>query len=250
MRSNIIYNWSKYTKKSDLKYQKALVTGDTKDLFDHNILKDGHIEVKFIEDLVNVFFSYKILKNNALDVCCGVGYMTQVLKSMGFKTIGFDINKDAISIAKLSDPKGKYYNCDAVYPDAEILNQKYDLIMIREAHPLSRIRNDNFQNKFIQKYLKLLNPGGVCVISHARKGGGMFYPSLSFKNLKKYLVNKKYKSTGPHFIFFYKHFKIESPSKLKILILSVLSKIFSIITSMRHIEFFIIQAPKNFKKNC
>jgi ubiquinone/menaquinone biosynthesis C-methylase UbiE len=35
-----------------------------------------------------------------LDIGCGVGYSTELLKELGFDVVGFDVNKDMIKIAK------------------------------------------------------------------------------------------------------------------------------------------------------
>ena len=107
-------------------------------------------------------------KGKALDVCCGIGEISRYLTTIGFDTVGFDLSEDAIKIAKKIEPDGNFHICDATDLNNKISSQKYDLILIREAHPFTRIHDDKFQVKLISTYLDLLQPDGILVIAQAR----------------------------------------------------------------------------------
>jgi SAM-dependent methyltransferase len=59
----------------------------------------------------------KIISENtqgkiALDFGCGTGRSTRFLQTLGFNTIGIDISKEMITIAKQLDPVGEYHRID------------------------------------------------------------------------------------------------------------------------------------------
>ena len=237
------YDWKRYTNKSDERYRKALKDGVTKRLESHNILRDGDIEIQFIFDVIRAFSGKKISKKNALDVCCGAGYMSRCLEDQGYSVVGFDLNEDAIAIAQEnSDTKGIYVVNDASNPTAkEIVDKKYDLIFIREAHPFSRIEDYEFQKEVLDHYTKLLNRGGVMVIAHARQGGGMSFSSVSFPKIGDYLSGKGYLIVGPLYLFLYKHLSLKHPGRFVISLQSFLFKILSrLFWRRRWIEFFFV----------
>jgi SAM-dependent methyltransferase len=78
-------------------------------------------------DLPTIFQKY-VNGKKALDFGCGTGRSTHFLKKHGFETIGIDISKEMINIAKKNDPAGEYYLIkDGEY---DILKPcKYDLIL-------------------------------------------------------------------------------------------------------------------------
>ncbi len=50
----------------------------------------------------------------ALDIACGSGYGTDLLRRAGYRAVGIDIDRKAIAYAKKKYPKNKYITCDVV----------------------------------------------------------------------------------------------------------------------------------------
>ena len=120
------------------------------------------------------------------------------------------------------------------------MGHKYDLIMAREVHCFSRIKDELFQENLVKVYLELLNPGGILVIAHSRIGADTKYPSISFNSLARALDCSKYSTAGPHFMFLYKHLKLFFPLRYVISIQSAVTRILATLSGRRWIEFFII----------
>lgn len=53
-------------------------------------------------------FEQHVKGPRALDFGCGTGRSTRFLKNLGFTTIGLDISREMIAIARQRDPKGEY----------------------------------------------------------------------------------------------------------------------------------------------
>lgn len=104
--------------------------------------------------LVN-FLPNKI--NNAIDIGCGTGLNTSLLKSFSNNVAALESSDVAINFVKKSNPelsiiKGKF-------PDF-YSNEKYDLITLFDV--LEHIKDDSYSLKRIEE---LLNPGGVALIT-------------------------------------------------------------------------------------
>jgi len=56
---------------------------------------------------IELFRKYNVT-GHALDFGCGVGYSTNFLKSIGFNSVGVDINPNMIELARKSDRTGTY----------------------------------------------------------------------------------------------------------------------------------------------
>ena len=66
----------------------------------------------------------------AIDLACGSGYGTDILRQEGYKVVGIDIDRDAISFAKEHYSLNKYIVCDM----SEYVPQSYfDLVVMFEA---------------------------------------------------------------------------------------------------------------------
>ncbi|MEP5594300.1 MAG: class I SAM-dependent methyltransferase, partial [Flavobacteriaceae bacterium] len=154
------HNWSQFTHKSDRRYEDALTTGETESLKTHNILDDGQLEIEFIQDVITAYFGNKLSGGAALDICCGAGYMSRCLRDFNFQTTGIELNEHAVKLAQRLDPAGQYIVSDVTELPTGVTSQRFDLILIREAHPLSRVADEIFHKKLISQYLELLSPGG------------------------------------------------------------------------------------------
>jgi len=117
---------------------------------------------------------------------------------------------------------------------------KYDLILAREVHCFSRIKDEMHQNDLVNTYLDILNTGSALIIADSRMGIDTKFPSISYKSLIESLDNRGYKFAGPLFMFLYKHLKISLSTKFYIMLQSKTSNILAFITGGRWIEFFII----------
>lgn len=115
------------------------------------------------------FATATLAKKNALalDMACGTGYGTEILRKAGFKAIGVDIAYEAIDFARRQYVANEYIRQSAV----EFNYGKYDLVTFFEA-------------------LEHLSFGeGVTVleaISHSLKPDGMFLMSIPRDINKKY----------------------------------------------------------------
>lgn len=232
--------WRKFTKLSDDCYRKVLENNDIVELRNHNILQDGEIEYAFIADLARLYARKKLGPGSALDVCCGAGYMSNCLKNLGYHVRAFDINLDAVTIAKQTYPDIDFFVDDAASPSTLVSEAKYDFILIREAHPFSRVCDRDFQMKLVSKYLSMLKTDGVIAIGHARRGSTTNYDSVSFSQIRSYLKPSRAVIYGPYFMFAYKHLNLIRSTKLLIRLSSLLSSILQKVTGARWIEYTII----------
>ena len=230
--------------KSDARYKEALLTGDIAPLASHNLLQGIDVEFRFLENLLARAFDIKLSRADILDVCCGIGELSRYFKSLDMKSVGFDLNEDAIKLAKSIDPDGTYYVSDATNVCEEIRAQTYDLIMIREAHPFTRIHDDEFQLRLTEDYLSMLKPGGALVIAHAG-GKTVEEPSVSLPVLCQHFSAKNYKFVGPYMLYLYKHLSFKYPPLWVIKVLSFLSYKLSDMLNLRLISYFVLQKPLN-----
>ncbi len=234
------YDWKEFTAQSDRRYSDARQTGNVGELAAHNILSSGDVELRFIADVVRSHGHRDLPKGLALDVCCGSGYMSSCLAGQGYRVKAFDMNADAVQLAGRSYPDIDFRVDDAASPSSAITAERYDLILIREAHPFSRVCDDEFQRSLLRDYIALLKPNGVLAIGHARRGGGMSYPSISYAAMKNAISDAGAFVYGPYFMFGYKHLKLASASKFIISVSSLASNVASRVMGSRWIEYVVI----------
>ena len=98
--------------------------------------------------------------NNVVDLSCGLG---NILFHIDYcNSLGFEINKNIVDIAKFISPNINIQNTDSINQDYK---EKFDAIISH--FPFGKIqidgRKDDIENIFIQKSIQLLNKNGVLI---------------------------------------------------------------------------------------
>ena len=100
----------------------------------------------------------------ALDLGCGAGRSTRLLKRMGFDCIGVDIAAPMLARARLADPEGDY----RLVPDGDLSSlddRTFDLVLAM--FPLDNVVTVEAKVALLRAPGRLLRPHGriVCVVS-------------------------------------------------------------------------------------
>lgn len=103
------------------------------------------------------FTSQFVKDKNVLDIACGVGYGSQLLKEAGAKVDGVDISKDAIDYARINYP-GINFFVSGVTNYAP--NKNYDVIVSHVT--IEQIRDYRIA---LENFYKWLIPNGLLIIS-------------------------------------------------------------------------------------
>lgn len=107
-----------------------------------------------------------------LELGCGVGLSSPLLATLGDIT-AIDYSREAIKTARglFGDSKGmKFVEGDALMPNIipELQERRFDLILAREFHPLTRYVTDiSRPYDIVAEYYSRLAPRGVMIIEHA-----------------------------------------------------------------------------------
>ena len=178
--------------------------------------KESFLVTYFLENLGLLEGLSHVNRISTLEPGCGVGFFTRYLECFSKRVYAFDKSEAAVSMSK--EYNSEYSNIEHFVGDGiavasidEIKDKKFDLIYLREFHPLSRNFFDSSEKSLLllDDYIKLLGSGGVAIIQHAETKEN----SLKFSE-----VEKKHNTIGvyhPHIliicllIFRYK-FKISS----------------------------------------
>ncbi|KQX35648.1 hypothetical protein ASD04_12720 [Devosia sp. Root436] len=232
-------DWTQFTHRSDVRYRQALAGEQTEELVRHNIRSGGDRELRMMMDVASLYFDDVPSRGRALDVCCGAGYMTDCLRQFGFDTLGCDLNADAIALAQRHFPANSYIVGDASRPASFAAPDSFDLILAREAHPMSRINDAAIQDEMMDGYIASLKPGGIMIIAHAQTGGGMDYPSIDFRRAAARLQGVT--AVGP----FMPHLVKRVPPWLRttaaVPLLSMAARLYQRLTNNRLIEVFYLR---------
>lgn len=94
---------------------------------------------------------------NVLDIACGVGYGSNILKEAGTRVDGVDISEEAIDYAKTNYPDINFTVADAV---KYVPNKKYDVIVSHVT--IEQIKDYRI---VLENFYKWLIPGGLLIIS-------------------------------------------------------------------------------------
>ena len=103
------------------------------------------------------------MKNpSILEVGSGLGYLTYSLNKAGYKTLGLDISREAVSKAK--DRYGDFYEAGDLFIFSKEHPKRYDCIIMTEL--LEHIENPK---GFIEVTLSMLKDGGSLIITTPNK---------------------------------------------------------------------------------
>lgn len=234
--------WKKYCLKSDKAY-KEFLKGDDSLMANHNSRKGGEQEINFVLELCRLGLG-RAPGGKVLDVACGGGYMTDCFARMGFSATGFDMSEDAIAIAKREYPECQFFVGNGADPLSILPPHEFDVVHIREFHPFTRLDDFDFQKAVISGYLQVLKPGGMLIISHARRGGNLDFKSLDFRRLGEYLREEGgCRTFGPCFFFLFKHLRVRPRNRMVLSMLSSASNFLGWMANQRWAEFYVIMNP-------
>ncbi len=164
-----------------------------------------------------------VLKNDKLDrklkilePGCGVGSFSVILSLFG-KVYSFDYSSEAIRTAKElfgDDGHITFFEGDGARPTAvpELKGEKFDFILMREFHPLTRnILGNPSPIEVVRDYHGMLKEGGVILIEHSLNIGiwrcseHIFQTSLIVKELGAAIFNTISLDLILRFRFIFKH---------------------------------------------
>lgn len=152
----------------------------------------------YYEHLVRYFFASQIAKKKTvLDLGCGTGYGSYILKNIGDaqKVIGIDISKDAIDYAKKYYGKSADFHIDNILSLKSISNNSIDIVTTFEV-----LEHTNKHDQMFKEIKRVLKDSGIIIISTPNiltypPGNTYHLKELSpvkFENiLKKYFKNTK-----------------------------------------------------------
>jgi len=132
-------------------------------------------------------FTYRILlltiekylkpNSNVIDLGCGVGTLDFYIASRNCSVVGIDVSKNAIKKAKESaQVLGLQKKMEFVAEEAETYKsiKKYDLILMTEI--IEHVVDDN---KLLIRFHRLLNNGGILILSTRSSNAPLFKLGLS-----------------------------------------------------------------------
>ena len=132
-----------------------------------------------------------------LDLACGAGYGSAIIKNFGAKeVVGVDISLEAVEFARNNYSNEKLSFFELNYKDITSLNKKFDLIV-----SLETIEHVPDQDDFLKKISEVLADGGQIICSTPNR---LKYSSVGIVN-EFHLTEL---SIGEFRSLFFKHFKI------------------------------------------
>lgn len=120
-----------------------------------------------------------------LDLCCGAGYDSGRINSMGYDVVGIDFSEESLQIAREKNPTITFYN-DDILNDYSYIG-KVDAIIIKAG--LVHIETADFKKVF-ERMSKVLNDNG-CVFIAIREGLGKI-PERSVSNIDGELYDRNF----------------------------------------------------------
>jgi SAM-dependent methyltransferase len=143
--------------KKEHKTKFSNVYEDTKRAEAYSRLKFDKTYYLAYRDLPEIISEYTSGKN-AIDFGCGTGRSTRFLQTLGYKTIGIDISKEMITIARQLDPIGEY-QCIEDDNFSRLPSSSFNLIL--SAFTFDNIPTMNKKIRLFKGLSKLLTQNGT-----------------------------------------------------------------------------------------
>lgn len=128
---------------------------------EHHKGVEAHMERFMVDTLCQ---SWAPCKGKAIELGCGTGPIVRWLANRGFKSVGVEISKTAIAMAK-EQSKGigvRFTQADVCNMELSKLG-RFDLVV--DGHCLHCITQPEDRKAFLSNVYKLLKPGGVFLIA-------------------------------------------------------------------------------------
>lgn len=228
------YDWSVFMAQSAVKYRRAATSGDITGLEHHNLVTGIDQEILFMQALCR---RWPGPGARALDVCCGGGFLAEGLVRAGFDVSAFDLDENAILYARRRFPGINFLSGNALTPREIGVHGRFDLIVMREVHPLTRVGDFDFNWRFVQTYLDMLTDKGALVIAHAPPPDG---PSVDMGRLRSACETKGFRFRGPYYYPLYKRLGRGSRNAAVIILLSWAAGLMNIFLRRRWIRYVVI----------
>lgn len=105
------------------------------------------------------------LSGAVLDVGCGVGSITNAIReyNLNGRTIGIDICKSAIDVAKDKYNKCEFY-CESADSLERFEDNYFDIIHAKEFYPFTRTNDVDFHFRFLKPFYRKLKPNGALIL--------------------------------------------------------------------------------------
>ncbi|MGB9637356.1 MAG: class I SAM-dependent methyltransferase, partial [Microgenomates group bacterium] len=120
------------------------------------------------QSLARYEFASRILKKGAkiLDLGCGTGYGSNFLLKEGFRVVGIDINKEAISFAS------KHYPQSARFLVCDVCRLPFDDLEFDAVCSFEVIEHIEDDKKMLSEVVRVLKKGGIFIMSTPKKEKG------------------------------------------------------------------------------
>ncbi len=120
------------------------------EIYRHRNAEEARQHIQLIIETLNLSKSKTIL-----DLCCGEGRYTSILKDLGYRVLGLDLSKVMVKRAKKNDPELRL-----VIGDMRDIPGCFDLILSLFTS-FGYFENDNENEQVIHSMYNALNPGGI-----------------------------------------------------------------------------------------
>lgn len=115
--------------------------------------------VKWEDFISSIIRKYKINKGICLDVACGTGESSRIMKKLGFSVVGIDKSQEMLEIARKKLPKERFFCSDIKNFN---VNKKQDIIFVISLYDsLNYILTDNDLLSVFRSIARNISPGTV-----------------------------------------------------------------------------------------
>lgn len=199
----------KVKQKETMKDDQNKVYADPTQWYKSIVISPTH-RLRYILKYANILKGFGLLKNdelkqelNILEPGCGVGSLSYPLSILG-SVFSLDYCDEAIKLAEKlfgSSATIKFLEADGTKPDniPELIGKKFDFILMREFHPITRnIAGDKKPVDIVKNYYNMLNDNGIIIIEHTMAISGW---KVNDDILQTSMIIKEFKAS-----VFYTHY--------------------------------------------